>query len=385
MSKTNSPLKQLTQNEKKLSQPIQEPIRFQITAHSELTNLLSMRSQKILTWLSKTKSTHYSMLTLRKKGKSGRLRVIHNPDDLMRLVQYRILTKILDQISVPDYIHAFERNKSIPKMAKIHVGKKMVISLDIKDFFHSIKQNSLLEFFQSIGFEEKPARTLSELCTYKYYVPQGALTSPKISNIIAARTFGPLINNYCTANKFQLSIYADDITISADEWSESVAQIIATVSEMVERFGFRINRQKTKVMKWYQRQYVCGVVVNSKVNLLRKERLQLRAIVHNVCKNGMEAEAAKNDLTANEFVSKLKGRLNWFKQLNSQQADKLISKLTARLKEFDSIEKEGLQGPHVIEGFTLKSGDELRDIPWATNSGAETGDEESTTRVPVSP
>lgn len=244
----------------------------------------------------------------------------------MRLVQYRILTKVLDKIEVPEYIHAFEKNKSIPKMANLHVRKRVVISLDIKDFFHSIKQYSLFELFKEVGFTDGPARTLSEICTYKAYVPQGALTSPKISNIIAAKTFGPLIYEYCVKHNLTLSIYADDVTISTNETDVSISEIISVVSEFIIKFGFRINNRKTKVMKSYQRQWVCGVVVNDKTNLLRKERLELRAIVHNISKNGLEAEAAKNSLTSDAFRNIMQGRLNWYKQLNKDLADKLIAK-----------------------------------------------------------
>jgi RNA-directed DNA polymerase len=187
--------------------------------------------------------------------------------------------------------------------------------------------------FRHLGFEEKPARTLSELCTYESFVPQGALTSPKISNIITALTFGPAIKDYCDAMGFTLSIYADDITISMDKetrekYGKDVAgEIIQKVSREVGRYRFRINRRKTKVMRPYQRQYVCGAVVNVKVNLQKSERNRLRAMVYNCNKNGIEAEAAKVGISADLFYSKLMGRLNWFSQLNPTAGDRLKSKL----------------------------------------------------------
>lgn len=81
-----------------------------------------------------------------------------------------------------------------------------------------------------------------------------------------------------------------------------------------------------------RRQYVCGVVVNEKTNLLKKERNKLRAICHNVARNGLEAEAAKNNLTASQFESHLKGKLNWFKQLNPVLGGNLITKLNTALQ-----------------------------------------------------
>lgn len=248
----------------------------------------------------------------------------------MRTVQYRILNNILNQLHVPDYIYAFEKNKSIPVMAQVHVGKRLVISLDIKDFFHSIKQHTLKDMFLELGIGEAPSRTLSELCTYKAYVPQGALTSPKISNLIAAKTFGPLIKAYCEEKGYAVTIYADDVTLSMDQYSDSIPSIIEDVSEFITRFGFRINQRKTKVMGYHQRQWVCGVVVNQKTNMLKKERLALRAIVHNITVNGLEAEAAKNgDVTPGHFLSVINGRLNWLKQLNPELGERLRLKLKA--------------------------------------------------------
>lgn len=218
-------------------------------------------------------------------------------------------------------------------MARAHVGKGLIISLDLKDFFTSIKQYHLFQVFQHIGFEKDPARTLSELCTYGAFVPQGALTSPKLSNIVTSLTFGPIIKEYCDRHGYTVTIYADDVTISMDEdlvkqrGYGAVEEIVEFVSRTVQSFGFRVNRRKTKVMRPFQRQYVCGVVVNRMPNLQKTERRKLRAIVHNVKKNGLKAEATKSGLTPDSFRSKLMGQLNWFGQLNPEAGARLIDDL----------------------------------------------------------
>lgn len=250
----------------------------------------------------------------------------------MRAAQFRIYSKILDKVEVQDYIYAFERNKSIPVMASKHIGKSVVVSLDIKDFFHSIKQDRLLELFLSFGIGALPARTLSELCTFKAFVPQGAITSPKISNIITARTFGPMVKSYCDTKNLTLTIYADDITISSDDPNLNCGEVISNISNIVTHEGFRVNHRKTKVMKRHHRQYVCGVVVNEKTNLIKRERLRLRAIVHNVKINGPEHEALKNETSVNHFVDVLRGKINWFSQLNKNKAIKLSAELAEALK-----------------------------------------------------
>jgi RNA-directed DNA polymerase len=306
---------------------------FKQQTNQELSKLLKWKSVKLLTLLGKTKSTHYSTIYLRKKGKSGKLRVIHNPDSLMRAVQFRILREVLEKVQIPEYVYAFEKGKSIPNMADLHVQKSVIVSLDLQDFFTSIKQHHLLDVFTKLGFGAQPARTLSELCTYKAYVPQGALTSPKMSNIITAFTFGPQLKKYCDEKGLTLTIYADDVTISASEdiiklrGYDAAREIINHVSQVVSEWGFKVNHRKTKVMRAYQRQYVCGVVVNQRVNLQKSERNKLRAIVYNIGRNGVTQEASKTGDNPASFVSKLMGRLNWFSQLNPEAGARLISKL----------------------------------------------------------
>lgn len=248
----------------------------------------------------------------------------------MRTVQYKILTQILDKIEIPEYIYAFEKERSIPKMAELHVKKNLVISLDIKDFFPSITQVMAQQLLEHAGLTSSVSRTVSELCTYTYFLPQGALTSPKMSNVLVAATFGPKIKKYCDENGLTLSIYADDITVSTEQEFDSVEEqaafirsVIETITETVANYGFRINKEKTKVMKPFQRQYVCGTVVNERVNLKLTERKKLRAIVYNCMKNGIAKESEKMRLTPDKFAAKILGQLNWFSQLNEAAGTKL--------------------------------------------------------------
>lgn len=258
----------------------------------------------------------------------------------MRFVQYKILKEVLEpKFNIPEYIYAFEKDKSIPAMARVHEGAFMVVSLDVKDFFPSIKQREVQRLMEGVGFDKASSKTLSELMTLGPNVPQGGLTSPKLSNIVAANTFGPEILKYCQERELQLTIYADDVTISSK--SEFRAdETIAFVTETLRKYGFMVNKRKTKVMRKGTRNsrlYVCGTVVNEKVNLLKQERLRLRAIVHNCAKNGIEAEAAKNELTPNEFVMRIRGKLNWFGQLNAEGAAKLVERFKAVCTDWESV------------------------------------------------
>lgn len=299
-------------------------------------------------------------------GKNGKLRKIFNPDRLIRTVQFRILTRILNQAQVPEYIHGFETGKSIPKMAETHVGKQIVISLDIQDFFPSIKQFMVEAMFNKLGIASDASKLLSELCTYKSFVPQGSITAPKISNLIAAGTFGRGVKAMCDRLGLGLTIYADDITISyndssVDRWAirERARSIITEVTDIVRKYGFHINTQKTKIMHRYQRQWVCGAVVNDKINMTRNERYNLKSLVYNSRINGIEIEASKAKMEVDAFIRRYAGRINWMCQLNPDSGNILKARFRKAcapfLKSRPEIEipelswNSGIELPYVPE------------------------------------
>jgi RNA-directed DNA polymerase len=282
----------------------------------------------------------------------------------MRVAQYKILTRILDKLNIPDYIYAFEKNKSIPLMAQMHVNKQVIISVDIKDFFHSIKQERLATIFDQLGIGEVAARTLSELCTYKAFVPQGALTSPKIANLVTAFSFGPPLKEYCDANGLTMTIYADDVTISSTNPALRVSEVLSFVTSTIREAGFRVNHEKTKVMWKSMRQYVCGVVVNAKTNMIRKERNKLRAIVHNITCNGVEEEAKKGSVEPGHFCSHIKGRLNWLKQLNGNLGDKFNNKLNTYLKKYEEEHPKVTVSEATSQASTNLVGGVPAGVPW---------------------
>jgi retron-type reverse transcriptase len=289
----------------------------------------------------------------------------------MRLAQYRILTRILDKVDVPEYIHGFETGRSIPKMAQLHTGKQVVISVDIKDFFPSILQYMVKTLFANLGYDDKASTVLSELCTYKAYVPQGSLTAPKVSNLITAGTFGPELKTYCDKEGLDLTIYADDITISFNDKSQDrqvnkqyCRDLIDLIKATVKKYGFTVNGEKTKVMRPFQRQWVCGAVVNVQVNMRKTERLALKALVHNCSRNGIEAEASKTGMNPENFIRKYAGRINWLCQLNMDSGAKLkteFRKITVPyLRKFPEIQ---------IPELSWNSGIE---IPYEREAGDET-------------
>ena len=267
-----------------------------------------------------------------------KIRRLFNPDAQLRVAQYLLLTEVLAKYPMPSYIHAFEAGRGIPSMAAVHSGKDVVVSLDISDYFPSIKQSKVLAAFEACGLSGPAARVSSELCTYRNFLPQGGLTSPKISNIVCAMTFGPEVSTLCEEHGYNLTIYADDLTFSKSGSSTAEARgLITQIAQVLKKHGFRLNREKTKVMSRGNRQYVCGAVVNEKVNLPQQERRRLRAIVHNCMKNGLVAEAARAEESVAEFISRIRGKIGWYYQLNPVGAAPLKDGFSQCVAAYESL------------------------------------------------
>ena len=313
-----------------------------LKTYSDISNLLRMKSAKHLSWAIYRKNEEYRIVSIPKK--SGGSRKLHDPSPGLRKAQHGILA-LLSQIELPEYIHGFQTGKGVISAALQHVQMGSVVSLDIKDFFPSIKVDLVAQILKGYGMGEAAAKAVSELCTYKVYLPQGAITSPKISSLVSAVTFGPAIAKFCEQRGYRLTVYADDITISIpsgpskEEILSLSREVVAFVRGELNKYRFVVNRKKTKIMLPSTRQWVCGAVVNDKLNMKRDERLALRATVYNCETAGIEPCAARAQLDPHVFIRKVGGRLNWFTQLDPAKGTALNARFRRVSKAFLAANK----------------------------------------------
>jgi RNA-directed DNA polymerase len=284
--------------------------------------MLGGLSKRFVYFIMVSKNTRYTRHRLPKKG--GGVREVFEADDALKAVQFQLLTTKLNDIDMPSYLYAFEHGRKARDMAEVNSRKAFVLSWDIKDFFPSIKQMQIFEVLSRF-YPEKEARLYSELVTFHSFLPQGAVTSPKIANIVSANTFAPELCSYFQQLGGVYTQYADDITVSFESMLSlrDVANHTKTVADVLSMHRFRLNRKKTKAMAYTKRQYVLGAVVNAKVNLPREGRDRLKAAVHGVSVRGVAAEAERFNMSEEQFLSSLRGRLNWYKQLNPERGGKL--------------------------------------------------------------
>lgn len=258
---------------------------------------------------------HYRKFFLWKDREKTRKRWIEAPDRELKSMQRRIL-RLLYLLSPSPYAHGFSVGRSIVSNAAVHSGRKYVVKLDLKDFFPSITGTMILAELNSSGIVTAENRSrierLLKLCLLDGRLPQGAPTSPAISNLVCRR-LDFILADFARRHRMNYSRYADDLTFSSD--SSVCFRRIPVIRRIVEQYGFRINDRKVHVLKRHQRQSVTGLVVNGagKTSVPRRKRLKLRAFLHRIV-------TGKIPLTAERYA-KLKGHVSLICMADSKQGE----------------------------------------------------------------
>jgi RNA-directed DNA polymerase len=281
----------------------------------QLRKLLNIKSPQQLGFFllaSDQKNGPYETFTIDKRGGRGE-RKICAPKKQLKWVQRQILKHILSKVPPHPSAHGFVNGRSTVSNATPHVGAELVVKFDLKDFFPTIHYFRVMGLFASLGYplgncmfgtedeSNQIAPVLARLCCYtpdpKQWgtatLPQGAPTSPAVSNLVCRRLDARL-GGLAEANKGVYTRYADDLTFSF-KTAEGVnlGRFRWWVDQVCQQEGFTVNQEKFRVIRDSQRQMVTGIVVNDAVRVPRELRRELRAILHNCEKHGVEPEAKK--------------------------------------------------------------------------------------------
>lgn len=288
-------------------------------------------------------TTHYKRFLVAKK--SGGHRVISAPMPRLKKIQHWVLQHILNKVTLHDAANGFVLNRSILTNAAQHIDKAIVVNIDLKDFFPTITYKRVKGLFCKLGYSEKIATILALLCTEpaseemeldgkNYYVasgerflPQGAPTSPAITNIICYK-----LDCRFTAIAAKMNInytrYADDLSFSINDKSDTgnklIQQLLWRVKAVVKEEGFTIHPDKVKIMAKGTRQEVTGIVVNKKPGINRKTLHRFRALIQQIEKTGLAGKRWKG---GDNIVAEMIGYANFIMQVKPEQGIKLKQKL----------------------------------------------------------
>jgi RNA-directed DNA polymerase len=264
------------------------------------------------------------------------------PSCELKSVQHRLL-QVLEVIYQPkSSVRGFTFGECIVSNAKDHVRKKYVLNIDLKDFFPSIHFGRVRGMFMKYPYSlnDKVATVLAQICSLKKELPQGAPTSPIISNMICAKLDSQLIN-FSRKYGFYYTRYADDLTFSTSKKKfppqlaykdeSHCVKIGEELNNIIKENWFEINVKKIRLQNQYCHQEVTGLTVNEKVNVNRKRIRQVRAMLHAWNKYGYteaQAEHLKYNYKINHdksykpsFQKVVKGKIEFIGMVRGKDDD----------------------------------------------------------------
>lgn len=286
---------------------------------SSLEQDLGIRA-KTLYAVSNNLSKHYHKAKLPKK--SGDYRNLSVPDEVLKSIQKRIPEVLLIHMPVSRYAKAYRFGSSPLRNAKHHVGKQIVLKLDILHFFDSIRYSTVKDKVFPEEIYAEPLRILlTMLCYHKDALPQGAPSSPAITNIILYE-FDEQIGQWCREREIAYTRYCDDMTFSGDF---DPAKVIRFVGLELKKMGFLLNEQKTRIQRPSQQQTVTGIVVNEKLSIPADYCRKLRQELYYCRKFGIQEHLSRIGLEISEdtYRMQLVGKVNYVLQVHPRDPDML--------------------------------------------------------------
>ena len=289
------------------------------------------------------RSRHYWYRAIKKRH--GEIRLLEIPKPRLRDLQRQLLRRLLDAIPAHDAAHGFRPGRNVRSFAEPHAGRRVVIRLDLRDFFPKVSAGRIQHIFLTAGYPETVARLLTGLCTNtastdtieslelppgarrrteavyrRPQLPQGAPTSPALANLAAYRLDCRLAALAASLGA-TYTRYADDLAFSGDhELLRAAQRFQIQVAAIAFEEGFAVNTRKTRIMRAGARQRLAGVIINRHPNLARTDYDRLKAILHNCVSNG---PATENRDGHADFRAHLAGAVAYAVMLNPARGKRL--------------------------------------------------------------
>lgn len=333
-----------------------EDIFLEIGSYAELVKFLSISPSKLNFLLCGFDS--YTTFAIPKK--SGGAREISAPRRELKSAQRKLAEVLLEIYGSKKAAHGFVKGRNIVSNAAAHVSPKIVINLDLEDFFGTITTGRIQGLFMSepFNFDFEIARLLTQLTTFRGSLPQGSPCSPILSNFIC-RSLDSSLTRFARKNHLMYTRYADDLSFSSRRGHISDG-IIDEICAVIMREGFSINMTKRRVLSKSTRQEITGLTVNKYVNVSRRYQKGVRAALFQWEKDGLYSAAcqaikrgkcSRLELIENVedpeyksaieewFRASMQGRINFIKSVAGDVRPSFVS-LASR---FNSLNHDGYQ------------------------------------------
>ncbi len=280
------------------------------------------------------------------------MRILEAPRARLKSLQRHIANSLLNCIPSHTSVHGFVRGRSAISYVQPHIGKQILLRMDLQDFFPSIEATRVFGLFRALGYPHAVTQTLTNLCTAccseekldsiakehfrfasqrdhatrlrllycRKHLPQGAPTSPSLANLIAYQ-LDCRLNGLAKNVGLSYTRYADDLLFSGTKEFGRIAKSFSIrVASIAMDEGFQVQFRKTRIMRASTQQMAAGIVINKCTNISRFEYDKLKAILFNSVRNG---PSTQNRNAVPDFQSHLLGKIEWVRQLNPTRGEKL--------------------------------------------------------------
>ncbi|MBR2464025.1 MAG: retron St85 family RNA-directed DNA polymerase [Clostridia bacterium] len=271
-------------------------------------------SAKLMHWLTSSSSGKYKTFYLIKKD--GSKRRIDAPARSLKIVQRWILDNILAKIKVSPYSFGFksgEKGSPLVKCAEKHKNNLYILKVDLKNFYPSINKERVYYTFLDLGYNSSVANLLTDICVRDGYLPQGAVTSAYLANLIC-RDLDYRVAGYCNKRDIIYTRYADDLTFSCDN-RETLHKSLFTIRRIIEGEKFQLNTNKIHFMTPKCKKSILGITLNdTSIKAPREMKRMVRSVIH--------YQVATGDYTDND---KIRGYISYINSIEETYKDQVLS------------------------------------------------------------
>ena len=298
-------------------------IPAELSSKSELLKYLGVSPAELkkIWWFRGRMYSHFDI-----SKRSGKLRLVSAPDYRLKMLQQKIARSLAKLYNPRKPVHGFVPDRSVRSNAESHLRRRFVLNVDLKNFFPTITEPRVQGLLESIGIDTDVAETVARICANNDCLPQGAPSSPVISNMICFRLDKALMK-FSKENRLLYTRYADDITLSSfqppsalfegdrpDPGKVAEEKLSDELRSIIKNNGFELNSEKIHYADKNSRRIVTGIKINEGMNVDRRYVRNVRTALFKVEKNGPAAAQAELKTRFGKtckIQAHLQGKISW--------------------------------------------------------------------------
>ena len=277
----------------------------------------------------------------------NKVRMISAPDERLKFLQRKLTNKLTELYRPRNPVHGFVAERSVKTNAQAHLHRRFVVNIDLKDFFPTITQKRVDGMLLSLGIDDRVVEIIAQICCNNGHLPQGAPSSPVLSNMICFR-LDKMLMGIAKEARCIYTRYADDISFSSHQPPSTLFEatlpptgrfspdlLASELRNVIQQNGFAVNPDKAHYADRHSRRIVTGIKVNELLNVDRRYIRNIRAALYSVETLGIkDAEKKYHDKHGgrSSLAAHLQGKVSFLTHIKGQ-SDPVVRGITLRFNK----------------------------------------------------